>query len=151
MYRFSKEDIKRVRKVRKAEVKQIEEPINELPYMWEVPKAERMDLLLKKVGPCQFEGIYGKNKEDILAHRRKPKITVPEPFDLSENKGSKLRSIFVESWIQSEIQEEENAANFKLLKTRIPRSTFEKRYEKLKEREDLKKQFWKAQRNLTRR
>lgn len=119
--------------------------------MWQVPKVERKDLLLQKVGHEQFEVIYGRNKDDLLERRRKPQITVPEPFQLSGNRGNKLRRAFIASILQEEEDELKIAETHKFVGKAIPGSTYANKYEQMKEREDLKKEYWNVKRGLIRR
>lgn len=150
MFHFTKEDFKRARKPQKKVEKQ-ELPVDELPYMWEIPKTDRKDLLFKKVGPTQYEAICGKNKEDLLASRRKPKITVPEPFSLSENRGNKLRSIFVELLMKDQTRDEEEAFKYKFVPTRVPRSTHQPKFQGMKEKDQIRKEYWKVKSKIKRR
>lgn len=162
MYRFSKEDFKRIRKAPKimeesikgpgsSTDNEVDEEEDRLPYMWEVPKIDRKELLLQKVGPQQFETIYGKNKADLLAQRRKPQITIPEPFNLSANRGNKLRSVFVESLLKNLAKDEYEAGHFKLVRTRIPKSTYENRFEQMMDKDNLRKEYIDVTRNINRR
>ena len=111
-------------------------------YMWNVPKHLRKQYLSQKVSEKEMDRIYGKTKWDLLANRRRPQVTVPEPFNFNHPTGKKYRDYYLDDLLEEKRVEKEKVESFRFVANKIPKSTYGNYFRKLQEKEEAKRQYW---------